>query len=141
MIYMRFKEPHGTCVRCNLNGCQKPVAYDKNLDRVHEFCSKEHAQKAIARGQWPTPIREQSGSTNFRPSGYCIYAGCRLPVFVDPKTQRVHNYCGRTHAKLDANGNSSSSHLGKRTLGSINTSTGNTNAIAQQQLVRFSFVL
>ena len=98
---------------CNLNGCSKTVAYDDSNDRVHDFCCKDHARKAIASGQWSKPVRDQYHSSNFRPSGYCAYAGCNLPVFVDPTTQRVHDYCGRTHAKLGGN---RSDHMGKQNV-------------------------
>ena len=100
---------------CNLNGCLKPVAYDDNNDRVHDFCCKDHARRAIAAGQWSKPVRDQYHSTNSRSNGYCAYAGCNLQVFVDPTTHRVHDYCGRTHAKLDAN---RSNHMGKQNVSS-----------------------
>jgi len=29
----------------------------------------------------------------------CAKAGCNLPVYVEPRTQIVHQYCGRTHAQ------------------------------------------
>ena len=42
--------PHGRCMECNLLGCPKNVVYDATTGRVHNFCSKDYAERAINRG-------------------------------------------------------------------------------------------
>ena len=51
----RIVAPHGVCHRCNLHGCTATVAFNATTGRVHDFCSKDHARKAISRGEWQQP--------------------------------------------------------------------------------------
>ena len=50
--------PHGTCHVCKLPECNETVFYDAEKDRVHDFCSKSHANEAIARGFHPNSNRK-----------------------------------------------------------------------------------
>ena len=91
-----MQAPHGICHLCNLFGCKKSVAVDAQTGRVHEFCCKEHAQRAIDNGEWTRPQREQVTKRSGGEAG-CKLAGCSLPVFSDA-SGRSFDFCGRTHA-------------------------------------------
>ena len=39
-----LQTPHGKCHRCKLHGCAKTVFFDQAKGRVHDFCSRRHAQ-------------------------------------------------------------------------------------------------
>jgi hypothetical protein len=101
------KRPHGTCQSCNLAGCDKPVAFNLRTGRVHDFCSKEHADRAIRSGAWVRPVRDQyrhyHGGKQKMAAGadaghICKLPSCDLPVFRDTRTGRKFDYCGRSHA-------------------------------------------
>lgn len=48
-------------------------------------------------GDWVVPIKRQhTKAAEIREK--CSLPGCNSPCFVDPHTQRVHNFCGRSHA-------------------------------------------
>lgn len=96
----KLQRPHGRCQTCNMRGCDKTVNYEESTGRVHDFCCKEHAQQAIARGDWDAPLSETAPVVKNNRGGrrLCGLLGCNLPCYVDQKTGRVHDYCGRTHA-------------------------------------------
>ena len=94
-----IQNPHGICHRCNFKGCQKSVAFDNSTGRVHDFCCKDHADRAIASGEWVKPQRYNpitSGKKGVAPP--CRFPNCQLPVFTDPSTGRTMDYCGRSHS-------------------------------------------
>lgn len=69
-----------------MGGCSLPVYFDSAKKRVHDFCSRSHADKAIADGQWTRST--SSGNTNAGGST-CKLPGCHLGVFIDPVTSLV----------------------------------------------------
>ena len=94
----RLDAPHGNCHRCNLRGCQLPVAFDASTGRVHDFCTKDHAERAIQRGEWQRPASRQPipATKRLPPNEQCQLAGCCRPRFRDGAI--LHDYCGRSHA-------------------------------------------
>ena len=88
---------------CCLPGCSLPVFVEG--DRTHDFCGRTHAVEAsvlIARrsaaiGPLLTPcLLSRYADVRAPSSGTCRLPGCVRPVFVEG--DRVHNFCGRTHA-------------------------------------------
>lgn len=69
------------CVQvCKLEGCSQQVFFDSATSRVHDFCSKRHADQARAEGTWnPSP-----GIVGAKK---CKLPGCPRGVYIDP----VHN--------------------------------------------------
>ena len=94
--------PHGVCHTCKLPGCNEPVYFDETEGpngRVHEFCCRDHAQRAIEAELHPPSNRQLQGA---HPSRRCSLSGCSAPRFQDPDTGELYDYCGRTHARTAA---------------------------------------
>ena len=89
--------PRGRCHTCNLDGCYNSVAFDSDTGRVHDFCCKDHANTAIAHGQWALPAREHVSGTRRKVIDSCFMPDCFAPVYHDECGQR-YDYCGRSHA-------------------------------------------
>ncbi|MBN2479086.1 MAG: hypothetical protein JXA94_02545 [Parachlamydiales bacterium] len=86
--------------RCIFPGCTKPV-FVEPTGRVHNYCSRAHAQQD---GALPTTglrpsFQSPTAQATQRVAKTCMYRGCTKPVFVE-QNGRVHDYCGRTHAQL-----------------------------------------
>eukprot|EP00960_Hanusia_phi_P009331 270302-Hanusia_phi.AAC.2 len=95
-----LQPPHGICHLCQLPGCDEPVYYDEEEDRVHDFCCLAHAYQAQDMGMWP--LSNRSIQRHSDPSDRCSLPGCSAPRYVDGRTGQVHDFCGRTHAKQAA---------------------------------------
>ena len=92
--------PHGACHTCQLPGCDEPVFFDATTERVHDFCCKTHAHQAMARDDHPRPNKGRQGHPN--KDMQCVLHGCSAERFYDQETGYLHEYCGRTHARLAA---------------------------------------
>ena len=91
--------PHGPCHECRFPGCRYPVYFDAATGRVHEFCGATHAREAMARGLHPTSLRgARRSSMSEEDEGVCCLPGCVSPRYRERGV--VHDYCGRTHARL-----------------------------------------
>lgn len=71
---------------CKLDGCSLPVFFDSAKNHVHDFCSKRHADKAIADGQW---MRSTTSANVSAGASKCKLPGCQQGVYVDPVTRLV----------------------------------------------------
>jgi len=99
--------PRGSCHTCQLPGCVRPVFVDPKTARVHEFCSRGHAQKAIQRNLHPVPAANAAGrllpgvgaAAGAAQGAYddCSYPECDKQRFTDARGVQ-HDFCGRTHA-------------------------------------------
>ncbi|KAJ8600807.1 hypothetical protein CTAYLR_009997 [Chrysophaeum taylorii] len=91
-----LRPPHGDCHTCKLDRCSKGVYFDRETGRVHDFCCRTHAMEAMAGGAHPRP-----NHTRAAPCGAprCALPGCASERYYDEGTKRVHDYCGRTHAR------------------------------------------
>jgi len=99
--------PRGSCHTCQLPGCVRPVFVDPKTARVHEFCSRGHAQKAIQRHLHPVPAASAAGrllpgvgaAAGAAQGAYddCSYPECDKQRFTDARGVQ-HDFCGRTHA-------------------------------------------
>ncbi|CAE8641545.1 unnamed protein product [Polarella glacialis] len=92
-----LKEPHGYCHRCNLEGCNQTVYFDEAAGRVHDFCSKGHADEAIEDGDWQPSNKRRTANS---PQQRCSLPGCAAPRYNDQSTGHLHDFCGRSHALL-----------------------------------------
>ena len=95
-----LQAPHGDCHICALPGCGRPVYFDASVGRVHDFCGIKHAQEAEQQGLWSTSNRRRQGQAS--PDTRCALPGCSAPRFVELSTGHMHDFCGRTHARLAA---------------------------------------
>jgi hypothetical protein len=78
------------------------VAFNSRTGRVHDFCCKDHADRAIRSGTWVKPVRDTypyyDGAKKKAAGPTCQLPGCSLPVFTNPTSGRKLDYCGRSHA-------------------------------------------
>jgi hypothetical protein len=136
----KVKPPHGDCHVCNLDGCDRNVAFDSATGRVHDFCCKDHAQEAIATGQWEKPMRARNfkGKKAKNHLPMCQLDGCRLPVYEDEESGRVHRFCGRSHAieyKLRTNeGRSGASSASSSSAASSSSSSSSSSLSTSKSL-------
>ncbi|CAM9262096.1 unnamed protein product [Scytosiphon promiscuus] len=72
---------------CHLGGCSNQVFICVTTNRIHDFCSKGHAEEAISKGQW---IGGRSGGG----ASKCRLPGCHENVYRDPLTSLV-SHCHR----------------------------------------------
>eukprot|EP01041_Mallomonas_annulata_P002921 gene2921-5735_t len=89
-----IEAPHGSCHRCNLQGCSRNVNFNRETGRVHDFCCADHADKAIERGEW----NPQGKQKHMKGSKRCKFPGCSEFSFFDESRNLEYDFCGRTHA-------------------------------------------
>ena len=96
----QVKPPHGICHTCKLPGCDEPVYFEEEQNRVHDFCCLSHAQLAMERGIWPKSLKrvQVAGGDASSASMICSLPGCSAPRFRDPESGELKDFCGRSHA-------------------------------------------
>lgn len=66
---------------CQLDGCDRNVPDNHKTGRVHDFCSRRHADRAILIGAWPRD--DSKGRVE------CKLSGCRELVYRDTVSGQV----------------------------------------------------
>jgi len=92
--------PHGSCHQCQLPNCSEQVSFDEVTQRVHDYCCFDHSRRAMAMGIQPPSNMTLQGQG--RLYHRCSLFGCSAPRFVDPTSNKEHDYCGRSHARQAA---------------------------------------
>jgi hypothetical protein len=82
--------------KCKLPGCNRCQFFEADIGRAHDFCSKMHANEAIARGLHPAP--NQTVQVEPDKALRCSLYGCSARRYSDPETGRMHDFCGWKHA-------------------------------------------
>jgi hypothetical protein len=72
------------------------VYYDDETGRVHDFCTRRHANEAIESGEWAQPGGYVGRGDSSQQK--CALYGCSRPVWVDPTNNIEFDYCSRGHA-------------------------------------------
>jgi hypothetical protein len=90
----------GLCHECNLDGCSETVYFEEETGRVHDFCSRYHADMAIESDQWPSSNRKRQ--RDGQGDDQCSLPGCTAPRFYCHNSNQYYAFCGRTHAQKGA---------------------------------------
>lgn len=76
--------------QCQLDGCSLAVHVDEHTGRVHDYCSRRHADLGLARGgpSAQAPCR-RAEPVSTKGTAECRLEGCKELVYRDPETKVV----------------------------------------------------
>jgi len=90
-------------MQCKTPQCTRPRRCMEDGKGYYDFCSISCRDSGMTSSCMPHAIHAHSWCMTLlslsAASGPCSLPGCTRPKYVDPANGRIHDYCGRRHAK------------------------------------------